>query len=97
MANPAMTPRGTTYDREALCAWITKHHRYPGGEAREATAQTSVRSSGAALSPLPYVRRALERLDHRERCDSEGRHHAERKIRNAIGNGTSTPTQNRTL
>ena len=34
MANPAMTPRGTTYDREALCAWITKQHRYPGGEAR---------------------------------------------------------------
>ena len=48
MANPAMTPRGTTYDREALSAWITKHHRYPGGEARAATAQTSERSSGAA-------------------------------------------------
>ena len=37
MANPAITPRGTPYDREALCAWITKHHRYPGGEARAAT------------------------------------------------------------
>ena len=51
MANPAITPRGTSYDREALCDWITKHHRYPGGEARAAPAQTSVRSSGAALSP----------------------------------------------
>ena len=36
MANPAITPRGTSYDREALCDWITKHHRYPGGEARAA-------------------------------------------------------------
>ena len=40
MANPAITPRGTTYDREALCDWITKHHRYPGGEARAVTEQT---------------------------------------------------------
>lgn len=63
MANPAITPRGTSYDWKALCHWITKHHRYPGGEARAATCvQTSVRSSGAALSPLPYVCRALERL-----------------------------------
>jgi hypothetical protein len=46
MANPAITPRGTSYDREALCDWITKHHRYPGGEARAAPAQTSVRSFG---------------------------------------------------
>ena len=34
MANPAITPRGTSYDRNALCDWIIKHHRYPGGEAR---------------------------------------------------------------
>jgi len=32
MANPAITPRGTSYDREALCDWIAKEHRYPGGE-----------------------------------------------------------------
>ena len=36
MANPAITPRGTSYDREALCDWITKEHRYPGGEVRAA-------------------------------------------------------------
>ena len=46
MANPAITPRGTSYDREALCDWITKQHRYPGGEARAAPAQTSVRLFG---------------------------------------------------
>ena len=34
MANPAITPRGTTYEKEALCDWINKQHRYPGGEAR---------------------------------------------------------------
>ena len=34
MANPAITPRGTSYDRKALCEWITKEHRYPGGEVR---------------------------------------------------------------
>ena len=34
MANPAITPRGTSYDRAALCDWIIKQHRYPGGEAR---------------------------------------------------------------
>jgi len=32
MANPAITPRGTSYDRKALCDWITKENRYPGGE-----------------------------------------------------------------
>ena len=36
MANPAITPRGTSYDREALSEWITKEHRYPGGEVRAA-------------------------------------------------------------
>tara|TARA_B100000795_G_scaffold88528_1_gene64361 strand:+ start:312 stop:434 length:123 start_codon:yes stop_codon:yes gene_type:complete len=34
MANPAITPRGTSYEREALCDWTIKQHRYPGGEAR---------------------------------------------------------------
>ena len=34
MANPAITPRGTSYDREALSDWISNEHRYPGGEAR---------------------------------------------------------------
>ena len=31
------TPQGRTsfsYEKEALCDWITKQHRYPGGEAR---------------------------------------------------------------
>ena len=36
MANPAVTPRGTSYDREALREWCTKWHRYPGGEVRAA-------------------------------------------------------------
>ena len=36
MANPAITPRGTSYDRKALCDWITKENRYPGGEVRAA-------------------------------------------------------------
>ena len=36
MANPAITPRGTSYDREALREWTTKWHRYPGGEVRAA-------------------------------------------------------------
>ena len=36
MANPAITPRGTSYDREALSEWISKEHRYPGGEVRAA-------------------------------------------------------------
>ena len=36
MANPAMTPRGTSYEREALCDWIRQQHRYPGGEVRAA-------------------------------------------------------------
>ena len=34
MADPAITPRGTSYDRQGLCNWITKEHRYPGGEVR---------------------------------------------------------------
>ena len=40
MANPAMTPRGTSYEREALCDWISRQHRYPGGEARAAHQRT---------------------------------------------------------
>lgn len=44
MANPAITPRGTSYDREALCDWITKRHRYPGGEARSPKRATAWRA-----------------------------------------------------
>jgi hypothetical protein len=66
MANPAITPRGTSYDREALCDWITKRHRYPGGEVRAVVheSHTSARHRTARpLSPgcparAPYVRRA---------------------------------------
>ena len=36
MANPAITLRGTSYDREVLSDWISMHHRYPGGEVRAA-------------------------------------------------------------
>ena len=66
MANPAITPRGTSYDREALCDWIAKEHRYPGGEVRAVVheSHTSARHRTARpLSPgcparAPYVRRA---------------------------------------
>ena len=33
MRQPAVTPRGTTYDREALSRWVTAERRYPAGEA----------------------------------------------------------------
>ena len=33
MRQPAITPRGTTYDREALSRWVTAEGRYPAGEA----------------------------------------------------------------
>ena len=32
MLSPAVTPRGTTYEREAIVRWIHANHRYPGGE-----------------------------------------------------------------
>ena len=33
MRQPAITPRGTTYDREVLSRWVTAEGRYPAGEA----------------------------------------------------------------
>ena len=33
MRQPAVTPRGTTYDRDALSRWVTAERRYPAGEA----------------------------------------------------------------
>ena len=52
MANPAITPRGTSYDREVLSDWISIHHRYPGGEVRAVRKHThSQRPPDAAHSP----------------------------------------------
>ena len=33
MRQPAITPRGTTYEYEAAVSWINSHGRYPAGEA----------------------------------------------------------------
>ena len=33
LRQPAITPRGTTYEREALVSWIDSRGRYPAGEA----------------------------------------------------------------
>ena len=33
MRQPAITPRGTTYDREALSRWVIAESRYPAREA----------------------------------------------------------------
>ena len=49
MANPAITPRGTSYDREALSDWISNEHRYPGGEARAAHTPHTPATHGARL------------------------------------------------
>ena len=53
MANPATTPRGTTYDREALIRWISLHQRYPGGEVRAAHSNhtPAPRTACAPLTP----------------------------------------------
>ena len=49
MANPAITPRGTSYDRKALSDWISNEHRYPGGEARAAHTPHTPATHGARL------------------------------------------------
>ena len=68
MANPAITPRGTSYDREALREWLRKWHRYPGGEVRAAlpanmqphgapvdSARASLRTQGPGTLELDQI------------------------------------------
>ena len=53
MANPAVTPRGTSYDREALIEWISRWHRYPNHEVRAAHSNHThaPRTACAPLTP----------------------------------------------
>lgn len=53
MREPAVTPRGTTYEREALTRWITAEGRYP---SQEAEAQLGVEQ----LAPNLSVRNLIE-------------------------------------
>ena len=53
MLQPASTPRGTTYDHDALVSWVDRRGRYPAGEAG------ALRR--ADLSPNLALRRAIER------------------------------------
>lgn len=53
MANPAVTPRGTSYDRAALVEWISRRHRYPSREVRAAHSNHThaPRTACAPLTP----------------------------------------------
>ena len=56
MANPAVTPHGTSYDRDELRTWITANHTYPMHEVRAAhfNHTHAPRTACAPLTPRYY-------------------------------------------
>lgn len=61
MTEPAITPRGTTYDRAALEEWIVTKHRYPSQEGSEAL-------SVGDLAPNFAVRNLIEEWAEEQRA-----------------------------